>query len=448
MKTTKSFNYWQWRVIICSMIGYSMYYFVRKNFSFAMPALAEEYGITNTSFGIILSLVGIIYGVSKFVNGMIADRSNARWHLAIGLAVCVILNFIFGWSDKLSTLITGDTSGSGFVNTMVIIMAVLLVLNNVFQGCGAAPCNRLQVYWIPSNELASKAAIWNTSHSIGAGIVSVLCGYLIASTGNWRTCFWVPGIIAAIGVFFIIYTIRDTPSSVGLPELPNTKTEIDDDNSSAAFKSYIRKKVFCSPIIWCLALTDLLVYIVRFAILDWGPTFLQHRTHPLSPELAGWTIGIFEVAGCVGMVCAGWVSDHWFKGKSQRVCAIEMALVGVCMVILHFLPEDSNPVLLLVVLALSGFLIYGPQALLGVTAFKHATKKAAATAVGFIGLMSYASVLFTGVGLGWFSDHFGWGYLYILMAIVSLLGFILIAFLWNIKDDGYVHEENQPVEQA
>ena len=173
MKTKKSFKHWQWRVIICSMIGYSMYYFVRKNFSFAMPALADEYGITNTSFGIILSLVGIIYGISKFINGMIADRANARWHLVIGLSVSVLLNFLFGWSDKISTMITGQTNGSDFVGTMVIVMAVLLIINNIFQGCGAAPCNRLQVYWVPSNELASKAAIWNTSHSIGAGIVSV-----------------------------------------------------------------------------------------------------------------------------------------------------------------------------------------------------------------------------------------------------------------------------------
>ena len=51
------FKSWQWQVVICSMIGYSMFYFVRKNFSFAMPALSAEYGITNTSFGIILSLV-------------------------------------------------------------------------------------------------------------------------------------------------------------------------------------------------------------------------------------------------------------------------------------------------------------------------------------------------------------------------------------------------------
>ena len=57
MAKKHSFSYWQWRVIICSMIGYSMFYFVRKNFSFAMPALGQEYCITNTSFCVILSIV-------------------------------------------------------------------------------------------------------------------------------------------------------------------------------------------------------------------------------------------------------------------------------------------------------------------------------------------------------------------------------------------------------
>ena len=421
------------------MAGYSMFYFVRKNFSFAMPALAAEYGITNTSFGVILTLVGFVYGLSKFVNGIIADRANARWHLVIGLGACVLLNFAFGWSDVLGRALSGHSEGPLFVSAMVAVMAVLLILNNVFQGCGFPPCNRLLANWVPPKELATKTAIWNTSHSVGAGIVSVLCGYLIASGGDWRLCFWVPGAIAAAGVIFILLTLRDTPSSVGLPELPGTKTELDEDDSKEAFRSFIRKRVFLNPIIWVLAVTDFFVYIVRFAVLDWGPTFLQNRAVPLSPQLAGWTIAIFEIAGCAGMLCAGWVSDRFFGGKTQRMCAVEMLLVAVCMIVLHFLPADASPYLVLVLLALSGFFLYGPQALLGVIAVKQATKKAASSAVGLIGFMSYLSVVVTGAGLGWFSDTFGWGFLFLLMTAVSLVGAILVGTLWNIPEDGYIH---------
>ena len=439
-KTKHSFSYWQWRVILSTMVGYSVYYFVRKNFSFAMPALGDEYGISNTSFGIILTLVGLIYGVSKFVNGVLSDRTNARWHLAFGLAVCVVLNVAFGWSDKLSAMITGQSDGPDFINGMVAVMAVLLVLNNVFQGCGFAPCNHLLAHWIPPKELATKTAIWNTSHSVGAAIVSVICGYIIASTGDWRYCFWLPAAIAAAGVVFVIITLRDTPKSVGLPELENTKTELDDNDSPEAFRAFLRKKVFRNPIIWVLAVTDLFVYVVRFAILDWGPTFLQDREVPLSPELAGWTLAIFEIAGCVGMLCAGWVSDKFFDGKSHRMCVIEMFLVAICMAILQFIPSDTSSVSVLILLALSGFFLYGPQALLGVVATKQATKKAASSAVGLIGFMSYLSVIITGAGLGWFSDTFGWDYLFILMAGFALVGGLIVTTLWNIKDDGYIHE--------
>src|SRR5574344_957973 len=132
MQTKHSFKYWQWRVILCSMLGYAFFYFVRKNFSFAMPLLHKEFGISNTSFGLILSIVGIIYGVSKFINGIIADRTNARWHLVLGLSICALVNYIFGFSDVLSTMITGQQNGPDFVNAMVIVMAVLLVINNIF----------------------------------------------------------------------------------------------------------------------------------------------------------------------------------------------------------------------------------------------------------------------------------------------------------------------------
>lgn len=431
MQTKHSFKYWQWRVIICSMIGYAMFYFVRKNFSFAIPLLNEEYGISNASFGIIMTLGGLIYGVSKFVNGILADRTNPRWHLAIGLAICVLTSFLFGFADKISTFFTGSTQGEGFIRGMVIVMGVLYIINQIFQGCGFAPCNHLMVSWVPPKELATKMSIWNTSHSVGAFVVAVICGYLT----RWQLCFWVPAAIACVGVFFVILTLRDTPKSVGLPELPKVKGELDESEHKdpKAFKAFLMKKVFLNPVIWVLAVTDLFVYIVRFAILDWGPSMLTDMG--LSPELTGWTVAIFEVAGCAGMLCAGYISDKFFKSRSQRVCAIEMALVAVCLIALYFIQDAGLPVLFLVILALAGFLIYGPQALLGVTAANIATKKAASSAVGLIGLMSYLSTIITGWGFGALADRFGgWSWIFITMGALAVVGAVLILSLWGLKE--------------
>ena len=431
MQAEKRFKYWQWRVIICSMIGYAMFYFVRKNFSFAIPLLNEEYGISNARFGMIMTLGGLIYGLSKFLNGILADRTNARWHLVIGLSVCVLTSVLFGFADKISTFFTGSAEGEGFIRGMVIVMAVLYIVNQIFQGCGFAPCNHLMVSWVPPKELATKMSIWNTSHSVGAFVVAVICGYLT----RWQLCFWVPAAIAFVGIFFIIITLRDTPKSVGLPELPKVKGELDDSEQKdpKAFKQFLMKRVFLNPVIWVLAITDLFVYIVRFAILDWGPSMLSDMG--LSKELTGWTVAIFEVAGCAGMLCAGYISDRFFKSKSQRVCAIEMGLVAACLIGLHFLQDAGHPIFFLILLALAGFLIYGPQALLGVTAANIATKKAAASAVGLIGFMSYLSTIITGVGFGALADKFGsWSWIFITMGGRAVVGTVLILSLWGMKE--------------
>lgn len=430
-KTKHSFKYWQWRVIICSMIGYAMFYFVRKNFSFAIPMLQDVYPeITKAQFGAIISAGGIIYGISKLINGVIGDRTNARWHLVLGLGICVAVNFLFGWTDKLTTMITGATGGPDFIGGFVTIMSVLYIINQIFQGCGFAPCNHLMVNWVPPHELATKMSIWNTSHSVGAFIASIICGYMT----SWQLCFWVPATIALVGVFFIIITLRDTPKSVGLPELPKVEGELDESKGkdNKEWRKFLVKKVFLNPVIWILALTDLFVYVVRFAILDWGPSMLQDMG--LSQALSGWTVAIFEVAGCLGMIFAGYVSDKLFKSRSQRVCAIEMVLVALCLVALHYIQDMHTPVLFLIVLALAGFFLYGPQALLGVVASNEVSKKAASSAVGIIGFMSYLSTLITGYPLGKFADNYGWHPIFILMAAVSVIGFILIVTLWNLKD--------------
>ena len=431
MQTERRFKYWQWRVIICSMIGYAMFYFVRKNFSFAIPLLNEEYGISNASFGIIMTLGGLIYGLSKFINGILADRTNARWHLVLGLSVCVLTSILFGFADRISTFFTGSAQGESFIQGMVMIMGLLYIVNQIFQGCGFAPCNHLMVSWVPPKELATKMSLWNTSHSVGAFLVAVICGYLT----RWQLCFWVPAAIAFVGIFFILITLRDTPKSVGLQELPKVKGELDDGEQKdpKAFRQFLMKKVFLNPVIWVLAITDLFVYIVRFAILDWGPSMLSDMG--LSKELTGWTVAIFEIAGCAGMLCAGYISDKFFNSRSQRVCAIEMSLVAACLLGLHFLQDAGHPVFFLILLALAGFLIYGPQALLGVTAANIATKKAASSAVGLIGFMSYLSTIITGVGFGALADKFGgWSWIFITIGGLAVVGAVLILTIWGLKE--------------
>ena len=110
-------------------------------------------------------------------------------------------------------------------------------------------------------------------------------------------------------------------------------------------------------------------------------------------------------------------------------------LRSVCLIALHFLQDAGRPVIFLILLAFAGFLIYGPQALLGVSAANIATKKAASSAVGLIGFMSYLSTMITGVGFGALADRFGgWGWIFITMGALAVVGTALIMSIWNLKE--------------
>ena len=52
----------------------------------------------------ILTLHGVIYGVSKFLNGFLADRANARVFMAVALFTSALLNVWFGFSSAVLAL--------------------------------------------------------------------------------------------------------------------------------------------------------------------------------------------------------------------------------------------------------------------------------------------------------------------------------------------------------
>ena len=439
----KKFMKWQWRTIIATMIGYALYYFVRKNFSFAIVGLGADYGISKTDFGLVMTLNGLIYGFSRFANGLFADRLNARWYMSIGLFLCAVANIAFGFGADISTLITGQGSGPQFTNTLVLYMGIMWTIVGLLQGTGFPPCARLLTHWIPPSQLATKMSVWNTSHSIGAGLIFILCGYVMGHMGTgpdnfgaWKWCFWIPAGLALLGSLFLAVTLRDTPSSVGLPEIPGTESSSPTEENKKERREFLRRKVFGNKLIWILGFANFFVYVVRFFILDWGPTLLK-ESKGISMGHSGWLVALFEISGIVGMLIAGWATDKFLKGRAHRTCVFCMIGAALFMTLFWLLPLDSSLWMVYAALALAGFFIYGPQALIGIAAANQATKRAAATANGLTGIFGYASVLVSGLGLGYVSEHFGWDPVYKIVIGIAVIGIFVFLTMWNAKADGY-----------
>ena len=103
--TLRKYNYWQWRTLIILMLGYALFYFVRKNFSIVMPALESELGLSKTQLGIFLTLNGVIYGVSRFFNVFLSDRLiRKRVFMAAGLFLSAVVNLVIVFLPQMNGL--------------------------------------------------------------------------------------------------------------------------------------------------------------------------------------------------------------------------------------------------------------------------------------------------------------------------------------------------------
>jgi OPA family glycerol-3-phosphate transporter-like MFS transporter/OPA family sugar phosphate sensor protein UhpC-like MFS transporter len=407
--TERQYRYWQNRILVSAIIGYALFYFVRKNLSVAMPAMEQALGLSKSQLGLFLTLHGLLYGVSKFLNGFVGDRMNARWMMALGLAVCAVLNLVFGMSTTVYTL------------------GVVWMINGWFQGAGFPPCARLLTHWFSPKVLATKMSIWSSSHSLGAGLVVVLCGYLVVH--GWRLCFYVPAGIALCGAFLLVALLRDTPESLGLPAIETTSEHARPPQGDRS------RLVFGNGYIWLLSVANLFVYTVRYGILDWGPTFLKQARH-IDLTSASWMVAAFEGCGILGMLSSGWLTDRFFGGRAARVCPLYMGCCVGALTLFWRLP-NAGTATSVVLLCLAGFFTYGPQTLIGIAAANLATKRAAATAVGLTGLFGYLSTAISGVGVGWLVERYGWDAGFLLFVVAAAVGTCLFVFCWPARADGY-----------
>ena len=408
----KKYNSWRIRILYSIIIGYATFYFCRQNFNIATPAIREYFDVTKTQIGWILTASSIIYGVSKFCNGFISDKTNAQIFMVLGLLFVGIITILIGFSDSL------------------FLIGILWIASNWFQSMGWPPATKMLTHWFASKELGAKWAMGTTSNQIGGALAMISCGYLIDKFG-WRSAFFVPGAVACIVSIFLYNRLRNSPKEVGLStveEYKNYPPELISDYGKLPTTELL-KIVFCNKLIWYVCLANMFVYIIRIGVIYWAPTFLKDL-RGISLLNAGLQIGLYEMISIPGALIAGFLSDKLFQGRRGPVSTICMLALSLLLILFWKLPIQSE-LLSIVILSLVGFFVSGPQLLVGIAAADFSTRQAVGTANGLSGLFGYLGAAIVGVGVGWISDNYGWDGVFIFFSISALLGSSLFALTWN-----------------
>ena len=397
-------------------IGYAFYYFTRRSFTFAMPTLMQDLGLDKGQLGILSSILFATYGISKFANGVVGDRSNPRYFMSIGLILTGICNILFGLSSSL------------------FLFAIFWGLNGWFQGFGWPGCARLLTHWYSQSERGRWWAFWNASINISGVIIPIVIGY-IAQYYGWRSAMLVPGVICIAAGFILMNRLCDTPQSVGLPKIEKFRNDYPSKSShekerELSVKEILFEYVLNNPYLWILAISYFFVYVIRMAIADWSVLYLVEAKN-YSQLGAASTVIWFDIGGFFGNLVAGWASDTLFGGRRGPVNVL-CCLFATVAVFLFWLAPQGASFLDGLLLFTIGFWIFGPQMLIGVTAAELSHKKAAATASGFTGWIAYVGAASTGYPLGTITQTYGWEGFFITLSICAAISVLLLLPLWGV----------------
>lgn len=404
------YRYWRIHIMIALYAGYATYYFTRKSFNYVMPEMIKDLGISIADVGILTTAFYLVYGFSRFASGIMSDASNPRFFMGVGLIITGFINIFFGMSSSLW------------------LFTFFWVLNAFFQGWGWPPCSKSLTSWYSRNERGLWWSICNTSHNVGGAIIPLLAGGLAVHYG-WRYGMYIPGIIAIIVGLFVCLRLRDKPSTMGLPTVGhwrNDELELQQEASSRKLKLWpiLVQYIFTNKYVWLLAVSYILVYIVRIGLNDWTNLYLVEE-YGYDLIKANSALSFLEVGGFIGTLVAGWGSDFFFKGNRTPMNIIFMVGIGVVAAFLWLFPEMGY-MLISVCFFFVGFFIFGPQMLIGMAAAEASHKDSAGAATGFVGLFGYLGAALSGYPLAKVIETAGWNGFFITMIIATLLSAVLL----------------------
>ena len=406
----------RWRILESTFIGYATFYFVRNNLPVVSKEMGQALHYSKSQIGDLLALTAIAYGIGKFLLGAWSDRSNPRYFMPAGLLATAFCNFAFGASSRYP------------------VHLALWTLNGLAQGMGWAPCGRSLGHWYSLRERGTVFAFWNLAVNVGGGLTGLIAAYSTAWMG-WRSAFYVPGVLAVLSAAYLVARLRDTPQSVGLPPVEEYRNDYPeaggrDRETELSPRELLLHSVLRNRSVWLFAAANFFVYLSRYSMLDWGPTYLKEVKHA-SLEQGGFSTAIYELGGMFSTVLMGWLSD---KCGGRRGMISVLCMVPVFLAFSGILYAPAGMLWLnLTLFGIVGFFIYPPVMLLPVMGLDFTSKKAVGTTAGFIGLFGYLGRTVQGKMLGALAERYGWNASFYAILASTFLGIVILCWTWKMK---------------
>jgi len=338
------------------------------------PLIRADLGLSRQQAGSFVSVFYIGGVVTSLPAGWLADRIGVRWTLVTGQALVAVC-------------FAAMTAAPGYAGLVAGVLAAGLAFGAVNPSS-----TKGVLVWFPPRSRATVVGIKQAGFPLGGALGALLLPPLAAAAG-WRS---------ALGVAAAVVALTAVAAGAGYREPargPGTAPRCGPPRPRAA-------AVLASRPIWLVSLATFLFAAVQVAWISYLPLYLG-EVAGLSATAAGAVLAQAQVAGTVGRVGFGVLSDRLFGGRRLGVLAgAGAATAGLCVATALLGTGTPAAVVSLVALAF-GLTGIGWNGVHHTLLAELAGRDAAATAVGLCLAVSSVGVIVGAPLFGLAADRLG-----------------------------------------
>lgn len=411
-------------------LTYALLYFGRYNLSANAPLLDKLGLMTKLDFGNISGAGSFVYGVAFLLNGPLTDRWGGRTTILISAIGSAAMNLVMG--GILTRAQTVGMSHDDFINAMTLLNCA----NMYFQSFGAVSIVKVNAAWFHVRERGMLGGVFGILISLGL-YFAYDGSRMIAESLGITKAFVVPAALLLVFAALDSFVIRDLPSQAGYADFDTGDASSGDTGPKLGVMA-VARRLLTQPVVIIIVAIEFCSGFLRNAVMQWYLPYAAKTGFKAGFVSMNWGM-LLCVAGILGGVFAGFISDHVFGARRGPVASVLYAGLTVGALITYLSLGTVITGWAVVFMSLCVIGVHGM--LSGTASADFGGKKYAGTATGIIdgfvylgtGCQSllYARILPREAPADTIIAN--WKVWPLAMLPVAIVGFILATRVWNAR---------------
>lgn len=308
--------------------AYAFLYWGRYNINPAIIALGGKDMVDD--FQVIFSVGTWVYGLSFLVNGPLTDRFGGRFSMLVGVAGATVANLLIGAAVWLCAC---DVMSHG---QLFYAMIGLYALNMYFQSFGAVAIVKVNSAWFHVRERGVFGSVFGILIALGIYFAYDVTDMVLKQTEQAvQMAFFVPAIALAAILVLLFIVAKDRPSLAGFKDFKTGDATENQEGVRADPPLKVFRMMLFSPVIMTVACIEFCSGFVRQSLMQNFKLFAKSTNITDSFVYENWGL-VLCIAGIIGSVVAGTISDHLFRSERGPVAAVLYAGMLAGSVVLCF----------------------------------------------------------------------------------------------------------------